>query len=209
MNNHIDHILWATPDFEEGVAMMHELSGVRPDYGGPHPGLGTQNALLALGSRVYLEILGPDSKQNLEGTFGGTIAALGKPGILTLAARTQDIQAAAARARDAGLTAAEPMAMTRRTEDGRVLQWRVMLLKDEEYGWSIPFFIDWGDAPHPADTAAPGCQLVSCKIMHPNGARLSRILGALDIPIAVTKSETAGFVAELNTPKGRLNLTGS
>ena len=68
--------MWGAPTLEQGMAEAERLFGIAPAPGGVHPGLGTQNALLSLGERVYLEIIAPDPAQNLTGTFGERIAGL-------------------------------------------------------------------------------------------------------------------------------------
>ena len=61
--NKIDHIIWAVPDLDKGTQLFEEMSGVKPAYGGAHPGRGTRNCVVSAGEGAYFEIIAPDPAQ--------------------------------------------------------------------------------------------------------------------------------------------------
>ena len=65
MKPSIDHFMYAVPNLDDGIKWAEETFGVPPKFGGVHVGLGTQNALLSLGS-TYLELIAPDPEQDLQ-----------------------------------------------------------------------------------------------------------------------------------------------
>src|SRR5260221_6455218 len=56
----VDHCVYAARDLDQGVAAIESLLGIRAYEGGRHAIWATRNALVALGTRTYLEIIAPD-----------------------------------------------------------------------------------------------------------------------------------------------------
>jgi len=205
----LDHILWAAPDLGAGEKIIENLTDVAPARGGSHPGFGTRNSLMGLDSGIYFEIISPDPAQDLKGNRGCRIAALVRPGIMTFAIRSDDLDALSAAARREGLSLQGPVAMSRHRPDGVRLEWSILYLEDSRFGEAIPFVIDWGISPHPSESVPVGCQLRSFAVLHPEADELTRLYGALEIPVPVKRGAYPGFVAELATPNGDVVLTHS
>lgn len=201
----LDHLLWAAPDLDAGMAAVAGVTGVTPAAGGSHPGFGTRNGLLSLGAS-YFEIIAPDPAQDLAGNRGGRIAGLPGPGLLTFAVRTPDLAGFAAAGRQAGLSVGEPLAMSRRRPDGLDLAWTVQHAASRAYPDLVPFAIDWQGCPHPAGTTPQGCVLLDFAVLHPDPEPLAAIYAALGVAVAVKRALRPGLLATLETPRGTVLL---
>src|SRR5712671_5963938 len=98
----LDHILLGCNDIQRGIAFVEQHTGVRAAFGGVHPGRGTQNALLSLGIRRYLEIIAPDPQQNASAELASMLKKLTEPRLVGWAAHPGDIQVLAADLAKAG-----------------------------------------------------------------------------------------------------------
>ncbi|GEK80675.1 VOC family protein [Agrococcus baldri] len=208
----LDHIVLAGPDLAALVDAVERDTGVRAAPGGRHPS-GTANALIALtreGRRVrqYLELIGPDTEAGWSADrvprFG--IDALTAPRIASFAIAPDDLDAAVAGARAAGLGFGDIEPLSRTTPDGRELAWRLGLPQDEA---QPPFLIDWGATPHPALEPIPALELVALRRLARDPAAEADRLLALGIPIGrghheleVVAAERDGFEAEVATAAG-------
>jgi hypothetical protein len=201
----IDHLIYAVPSLPAAMADVAERFGVRAQAGGRHIGLGTHNALLALGPRTYLEIIAPDPEQpepsmprpfGVDGVTGGRLAgwALG----------CDDIDAAVAAARRHGYDPGDVIDGRRVGPTGTALRWR--MTSSQTAGGLVPFLISWGDTEHPAASAPRGLTLEAFSIEHPDPGSLAPLLTALGADVEIKPAGTAALVARLSGPNGRTVL---
>src|SRR6059058_6265091 len=126
----LDHILLGCSDLERGIAFVEEHSSFREAFGGVHPGRGTQNALLSLGTRRYLEIIAPDPQQTTSTSeLSGKLKKLTEPRLVGWAAHPGNLQVFAADVAKEGIAAEGPTPGSRKRPDGSVLHWKTLNLK--------------------------------------------------------------------------------
>jgi hypothetical protein len=203
----IDHLVYATPDLSAGIDRIEKLLGVRASPGGQHPGIGTRNALVALGPACYLEIIGPDPEQpkpERPRTFG--IDDLEAPKLAAWVAKGTNLEQLARDAASRGVVLGEVISGTRRRPDGVVLSWRYTDPRTVVADRIVPNFIDWGTSPHPADSAAKGVTLTGLRAEHPDAARVRKMLDQLGLGLPVQPGPRPALIATIDTPKGRVEL---
>ena len=200
----IDHLIYAAPDLTAAVADLEDRFGVRAQAGGRHPGLGTHNALLALGPRTYLEIIALDPEQpEPSARHPFAIGNLDCGALVGWALTCDDIDQAVAVARSHGYDPGEIADGQRIASAGTVLRWRAT--GSAAAGDLIPFLISWGDTEHPARSAPQGLSLQSFQIEHPDPASLTPALMALGAGIdviPVAPAAAPALVATLSGPAG-------
>ena len=202
----LDHILLGCNDLDRGIAFVEERTGVRAAFGGVHPGRGTQNALLSLGTRRYLEIIAPDPKQSAVEQYS-VITKLKEPRLIGWAAHRDDLDQFAARLRENGIAFAGPQPGSRQRPDGKVLHWKALRLKDDR-GGLLPFFIEWSaDTTHPSVDAPQGCHLESFEFLTPYPDILSKSADQLGLGIAISKATNSQLCAVIKCVGKELRLT--
>lgn len=202
----LDHILLGCSDLDRGVGFVEERTGVRAAFGGVHPGRGTQNALLALGGRRYLEIIAPDAKQSGTPQYP-VITKLTEPRLIGWAAHPGDVQSLAAKLAKSGVAATGPTPGSRRRPDGRVLQWKTLTLQ-EDAASLLPFFIEWSaDSIHPSADSPKGCSLVRFEAASADPEALSKQAALLGLDLPIVKGDRPQLRAVLSGPKGQFSVT--
>ena len=203
----IDHLVYATPDLERGIAEIEKLLGIRATIGGSHPGRGTRNALISLGPNSYLEIIGPDPNQpKPDGprTFG--IDDLKESRLVTWSANGRDLERLRADAVRNGVPLGAVSPGSRQRPDGVLLRWQITDPVVPVADGIVPFFIDWGNSPHPARTTPQGARLSSLRAEHPDEQRVQQMLRRLGLDLPVTRGTKPALIAVIEGPRGRVEL---
>lgn len=191
----VDHLVWGGPVLEREVDRLEALTGVRAAPGGRHPAESTHNALLRLGPAMYLELISPDPSQPPPGKPRWfDLDSLTEPRLVTWAAK-------------AGLGGRADASSGRRTlADGRILSWLLTYPRMHPGDGLVPFLIDWGRSPHPADTAPAGVRLIELRAEHPDPESIRALLDELGFALDVQAARTPALVALLDTPRGTVEL---
>ena len=214
----LDHVLVPVLDLGAGAAHFRQEYGLDAQPGGRHPGVGTANYLVPLGS-TYIELIAvvdegeaatlPRSQRVL------TAARAGRP-FATWAVRSDSLDELRAHLLAEGwaLPAVQPGA--RRRPDGVLLEWRSQELVPAGEASVLPFVIEWRVPPgaHPAEAPAEhpsrAGDIVLVRFTAPDPAGASARLRALvgdAIAFEVAAGERAELVqVELEAPGGRIPI---
>lgn len=202
----LDHILLGCNDLDRAIAFVEERTGVQAAFGGVHPGRGTQNALLSLGTRRYLEIITPDRKQSAVQQYS-VISQLNEPRLIGWAAHRDDLDQFATRLRKEGIEFEGPLPGSRQRPDGKVFHWKALRLKDD-HGGLLPFFIEWSaDTTHPSVDAPRGCHLESFELLTPDPDVLAKTTEQLGLGAAISKAAESQIRAVIKCAGKELKLT--
>ncbi len=193
--------MYAVPDLENSMAEIASITGIVPSDGGVHPGNGTRNALLRLSNSSYLEIIGPDKKQNLENTLGELLVSKNTSGIRAWAVAVSDLASVADVAQELGFRLRDRKEMSRKTPEGSLLEWELLFLEDA----LLPFFIDWKGSEHPARKAPSGCGLSELMISAQEPKVYQELLNKFQLEVSVSEGDPA-ISAIIRSPKGDWSL---
>jgi hypothetical protein len=194
----LDDVLIAVPDLEEGARWLAEEHGLTATPGGRHPGRGTANMIVPLGSS-YLELITVVNPADADQRPFSLVPEALERGwrFAGWAARTADLDDAADRWREAGVEIVGPFDGARRRPDGAVLRWRTW--HEASGDTALPFLIEWDVPPgeHPAERAvqhpAGDPQIESVELLATDPERVRAIMGN-SLPYTVEKSDESRVV---------------
>jgi hypothetical protein len=208
---HLDHLIVAATTLADGIEFVAEVTGATPQPGGKHVAMGTHNALLRLGERVYLEVIAIDpdgEKPTRPRWFDLDDIALRselaeRPQLVQWVARTTDIERAAA-------ACAIPLGTVTPMERGDY-RWRMTIPEDgKRLGKGIvPTLIQWDVPMHPADRLPQSnVSIAQLAATHRDPSPVRGALSALGLAdiVQVSYDRETRLAAMLRTPRGLVTL---
>lgn len=207
MDTAIDHLVFATSDLQRGIERIEALLGLATSPGGSHPGMGTRNALLSLGPKCYLEIIGPDPDQtdfHGERIFG--IDTIETAALVHWCVRREGLSSFVQQMKLKGIALSDVMPMSRITANGNRLDWELAFPISFGEGCALPFFINWGASPHPASEMPSGAELIRFEIRHPDAANINDQLKVLSIDPCAVEDSLPRHRAIIRCPRGEVDL---
>ncbi|MED0960984.1 VOC family protein [Bacillus paramycoides] len=144
--DHLVHAVHCTP--EEAAKQMQSL-GFHTVQGGQHTNWGTWNSLCYF-DLSYIEFLAVQHEEKAKEAENPlvqeTVVKLQNgEGMLQIAIRTDEIEELAVNLQKHALQTIGPFEGKRVRKDGRLLQWKMLFVKQEEDGPKLPFFIQWNE----------------------------------------------------------------
>jgi hypothetical protein len=87
-----------------------------------------------------------------------------------------------------------------------LLSWRLTVSPALNADGIVPFFIDWGETPHPAASLPKGCVLIALRAEHPDAKRIRAELSGLGLSLSVDAGSAPALIATIRTPHGDIEL---
>jgi hypothetical protein len=200
---HIDHVILGVADLNAATEAFERATGVRPVYGGKHPG-GTHNALISLGNGSYVELLAVQPGVTVPAEMADLVK-LDRPTPVGWAVSGSNVASLQNALRESGLTATEPARGSRVTPAGLTLRWQAFGLTTmiEE----APFFIVWDpETTHPSLTSPGGCSLDELIVTGPHTDELGRLKDAMRLPVKIQNAPKPGYTLRLKCPRGAVTF---
>lgn len=212
----IDHVILGIDSLDRGISLVEQATGVRPVFGGAHPGRGTRNALLSLGDGRYLELIAPNPSdttaraRQAPSIYARDFAGDRAPTPYGWAIHVPDADAERARLVGRGLSAGEVAPGSRARPDGSVLHWKTLDPwgpAAASHGDVLPFVIAWGaGSAHPAMTTPAGCTLAALTIVSPHPDSVRALFDRAGWPVALRAGAREHLEVVLDCPKGRVHF---
>jgi hypothetical protein len=202
MSARLDHITIIAPSLDIGASFVFRALGVSTETGRAHPGMGTHNRLLSLGTDTYLEVIAvdpaapPPARPRWFGLDSLTNASA--PRLAAWVAGTNNIAAAAV-----------PELGVVETMYRESVSWQMTLTADGSTPLlgAAPALMQRRAGVHPASRLQDvGCRLRRLVIRHPSAETVRSLLARIKLEqpprVEVQQGDVCHLVAEIDTPNG-------
>jgi hypothetical protein len=186
----VDHVILAIDSLERGMEIFRQITGIRPVYGGVHPGRGTRDAIVSLGGARYLEITAPNPADTSQSgkERKDLFARFHRLTAYGWAVHTSNMDSTVVQLERSGFRNLKVVPGSRARPDGKLLKWRIM----RPWGSDrpvLPFFIEWSnDNPHPSTDAPGGCALRRLSLGAADADSAGRMLIRAGIDVSVGRA---------------------
>jgi len=207
----LDHLVVAAATLADGIDYVAALTGAAAQPGGKHVAMGTHNALVRLGDKVFLEIIAIDpagTKPARPRWFDLDNIAMQselteRPRLIHWVVRATDIDSVVARSE---IALGKVHAMARGD-----YRWRITIPDDGKLPAKgiVPTVIQWDVPFHPADTLpSSNVSIAGIAAAHPDPALIRGALASLGLEgvLPITYDRDARLAAMLRTPLGIATL---
>ncbi len=209
--NKLDHITFSVYDLEQGMQEFEKLTGVKPLYGGKHPGGISHNALVDIGNGIYLEIKAPQENKKAKDSVPLN-ERYEKLTPVKWMVHSNYIKHLQKKIKKAGFLATSVYGGSRMREDNVLLEYTSFIMTDNGIKHQ-PAFIKWDNLDyHPTKRLDDFCNLTNLTINSVKPTLHEKIISSLkikELPIAITASEAPGMSVELDCPKGKVQFSNT
>jgi hypothetical protein len=230
MKTQIDHLVVMAASLDQGVQWCEDTLGITPGPGGEHEKYGTHNRLFKIASPqfplAYFEIIAINpqavipKRAQVPRWFDMDNAALQKavaqgPRLIHFVSSTEDVKAARHVLRTQGIERGQVVHASRKSSKG-TLNWQITVREDGDrlFNGCMPTLIQWGKPEatdplrlHPRNSLPrSGVTLQSLTVSHPSGEKLQAAYEAIGLAGIAIETGPANLVANLQTPKGLVQL---
>lgn len=163
-----DHLVHFTNEPEDAQNHFQSL-GFNAFQGGKHPNWGTYNSLCYFHDLGYIEWIGFTDIEVAKTSDNVLIQQIvvdsnNGEGFSTLAFRTDDISRLKLELNQRGFETVGPVPGSRKREDGSIISWSMLFIKEMTIDIRYPFFIQWGQSDEVRKTD------LQAATQHKNGA---------------------------------------
>lgn len=209
MERKIDHLVYAVKNLDKAVEFLGSRLGVHPVLGGHHQKFGTKNALIRLNEGIYLEILAidPNNTEAVRPRWMG-VDFLTRDRITRWAVRSNELGRDGQILEDYRAGLGTLTNGSRKTPNGKLLQWQLLAPLAVPEVEVVPFCIDWSQSEtHPYEQLPQmDCKLIELSFSHPQPEVISNIFERLGIQFSIESGNAAVIAATISGPKGSVEL---